>query len=405
METGKDQKRYKLNLGTLENLDHELPLITNIKDRFKHFYILGKTGAGKSVFMERMALYDINHCLPVIFLDPKGDSVRRLYHLIEDKSRVQYISIDTPIVINPLRKKDYSISNIIAEFVQILDVLITLTTSNPESTVLMREIISMALQEFPNEKRNLPDLCDFLLYENIRKSYKFTNPIIQKYWEEFDALDRYIKRNREKIESAKRVASRLITICEGQMLDFVVGENELNIRQIVEQNKVVLIDTSRMTYDKRIYLSNLIIYAIVSYCEFEKHKPNPLMVYVDEFQTVVSKLFSDLLGRSRSSKVGFVLAHHDFQEITPKVLSSVFGNVDNFVIFRCGDEEAKRVAGLFGLQAQDFINLDKYKAWLRLGTDNILIQADRPLMEEIPDIDIAPPRPSVNYLRDGYIVV
>jgi hypothetical protein len=59
---------------------------------------------------------------------------------------------------------------------------------------------------------------------------------------------------------------------------------------------------------------------------------------------VVSKLFAELLARSRSAKVGFVLAHHDFEEVNHKILSSILGNVDTFAIFRCGDTEATRFA-------------------------------------------------------------
>ena len=155
--------KYLLKLGKLENFDLDLPYITKIKDRYEHAYIIGKTGTGKSVLMEHMANYDINYGLSTIFIDPKGESCRRLYELAPDKSKIKYISVKKPMVINPLNKAGYDIDDIIAEFVQILDILVTLTASNPESTVLMREIIGMALRCFNKDQKNLSYLVDFLL--------------------------------------------------------------------------------------------------------------------------------------------------------------------------------------------------------------------------------------------------
>ena len=402
---------YRLELGTAENLNHEPPYIFDIKDRFQHFYILGKTGAGKSVLMERMVSNDIDYGCAVAYIDPKGSSAKRLYHSIEDKSRVLYISIDTPITINPLLKKGYTTDNIIAEFVQILDVLIQLTSSNPESTVLMREIIGNAIHTLKEEHRNLSFLTRFLMYEDVRRGYPHPTDKLREYWAEFDAMDKNIRKNRGHFDSAKRVASRLNSIVSDPNFEkFFLGENEFDVSEIVAQKKIVLVDTSRMTYEKRIYLSNLIVYGIVSYCEFGKKAGNPLMVYVDEFQTCVSPLFAQLLGLTREYQVGFTLAHHDFEEITPRVLSSVIGNVDNFVIFRCGDNESKKMASVFDLRPTDFSNLKKYTAWVRLGTQNTLTMTDPPLIADLPP-DFSIPKgvttentPSpTSYLQDGWI--
>jgi type IV secretory pathway VirB4 component len=315
-------ERYNLSLGFLNDFNQELPEIYDLKDRFEHTYIVGKTGMGKSSLLERMADYDINKGIATIFIDPKGDSVKKLYELTEDNSRIIYISIKSPVVINPLNKEDYNIDNLIQEFIQILDVLITLTASNPESTVLMKMIIGYAMRAITKEEnKNIKYITDLLLYKDVRRA--LADSLIKgtdeyNYWFNFDNKD-----NWQTAESAKRVAARLSEISTGEMKEFVVGKNELDISNIVENNKVVLVDTSRMNRNSRIYLSNLIVYAVLSYCEFANKKTNPLMVYVDEFQIVVSSLFSELLARSRSSKVGFTLAHQNFQQI-PKIFLALY---------------------------------------------------------------------------------
>ena len=186
--------KYELDLGYLHHnhFDKPLPTIYDLKNRFEHTYIVGKTGMGKSSLLERMALYDIESGLATIFIDPKGDSCKKLYHLIKDKSRVHYVSIESPVVINPLNKVGYRLDNVIQEFIQILDVLITLTASNPESTVLMREIITMAMRSITKEQdKNLEYLTKLLLYSQVRKELLLTlnsNSDEYVYWKDFDDI-------------------------------------------------------------------------------------------------------------------------------------------------------------------------------------------------------------------------
>lgn len=390
--TKQTNDKYSFRFGEQLNLKHEYPVIRSLNDRFEHTYLVGKTGMGKSSLLERMSEYDINSGIATIFIDPKGESCKKLYQLTKDKSRIQYISIESPTVINPLYKEGYKLDNLIQEFIQILDVLITLTASNPESTVLMREIISQAMHSITREQdKNLDYLTKFLLYSDVRSQLKNTMPAgsdLRKYWEEFDGIKGKVPRNSQKIECAQRLASRLLEISTGEMKNFVIGKNELDISKIVEKNNVVLVDTSRMNRNSRIYLTNLIVYAVLSYCDFADKKNNPLMVYVDEFQIVVSSLFSELLARSRSSKVGFTLAHQNFQQIPKTILGSIFGNVGTSICFRCGDEEAKRFSPIFNIKTQELFNLPKYQAWVRIGINNTLIETYPPKITEIPDVNI-----------------
>ena len=409
---------YNLSLGFIANdLKQELPEFWDIKDRYEHTYIVGKTGMGKSSLLEHMAAYDIEKDLAVIFIDPKGESCKKLYHLTKDKSRIHFISINSPTVINPLNKEGYKLNNLIQEFIQILDVLITLTASNPESTVLMREIIYQAMHSITKEEdKNIGFLTKFLLYPDVRKEVKNNlkaDSELRKYWDEFDGVEGKIPKNNQRIDCAQRLASRLIEISTGEMKNFVVGKNELDISNIVDDRKVVLVDTSRMNKNSRIYLTNLIVYSVLSYCEFAKKHDKPLLVYVDEFQIVVSDFFSELLARSRGSKIGFTLAHQNLLQIPRGILGSVFGNVGTSICFRCGDEEAKRFSSIFGIKSQELFNLPKYQAWVRIGTNNTQIETFPPkvVSDNLDDIPITiPQKPpdlpidlDFNFLDDKWI--
>lgn len=397
--------KYLFDFGLLQDFSHETALIDNLSDRFQHTYIIGKTGMGKSSLMERMALYDMKQGHAVIFIDPKGESVKKLYTLAPEPEKCLYISIEHPTVINPIDKPERRLEEVISEFVQIIDVLISLTASNVVTTVYMREILGYAIKaiELP-ENRNIEYVIEFLLYPSVRKNARITNPLIKKYWEAFDAKDNKYYINKEKQETAKRVAARLLEISDGRMRDFVVGRNELDISEIVQNGKVVLVDTSKMSLHARTYLSNLIVYSVLSYCEFSDISPQPLLVYVDEFQLVVSNWFSDLLARSRSRAVGFTLAHQSFQQIPRQILAVILDTVHALVAFRTGDEAATRLAPYFEVKSKELFNLPKYQAWVRLGTKNTLVQCFPPLKT---NTDVPLPEPGkvqkYNFLENAWV--
>lgn len=386
---------YELSFGTLDVTQFEKPLpeIYDLDKRFNHTYIIGKTGKGKSTLMENMALYDINFGLSVIFIDPSGVSCRKIYHNIKDKDRVIYISIEHPKVINPIHKEGYKLDILIQEFIQILDVLVTLTASNPESTVMMRLIIGHAMRAISREdQKNIQFINDLLLNRETRKTLarqleqeKRQNTEEYKFWNTFDQ-----PANWQRSESAQRVAARLSEISRGEMKQFTIGKNELDIEDIVKNKKVILVDTSRMTKNSKIYLTNLLVYAVYSYALFSENmfvkNPDPLLVYVDEFSIVVSDLFDELLATTRKQSIGFVLAHQNFSQIPKNILDTVMGVVDTIITFACGDTEAKRFSEIFDVKPRELMDLQPYSAWIRLGNENILTDLYEPIINYVPPL-------------------
>lgn len=365
-----------------------------LKDLWQHTYVIGKTGTGKSTFLLNLALEVINRQSACIFIEPKGSVISALNKLV-DKNRIINISFDNPITINPLRKKDYHLHDIISEFVEVMDMLISEIASNVRSTSSMQEILTAAISSFSDEQRDLEYLYHFLMDESFRSNhFKGRKPT---YWELFDNPK---SRNWERMETAKRVCTRLASfISDPRMKKIVCGENQLDIKNIVDFGKILLVDTSRMTADKRIYLSSLVTHAVKSYVEFGRQKNGSLIIFVDEFQTAISPLFSNLLATSREYKVGFVLAHQDFQQISKEVLGAVLGNANQMITFNCGYEEASRMKSEYGreVKANDFLQLRSYDALVKIGNKVQQIGCFPP--PEIPETE---KKTATSFLRQGW---
>lgn len=395
---------YNLKLGILQDNNLDFPYITKIKKRFNHTYIIGKTGMGKSVLMERMADYDMKFGLSVIFIDPKGDSVNKL----TANTNYKYISFNNPIKFNPLRRKGYKIDILIREFTDVMDIMITATSINPEATVRMKEILSKAIKGFKEEDRSIKFLNEFLSFKDVRQSYNFKDPMIRKWFNEIeDTKKSGFKKASDYINTMSSISSRLSQFLDNdEMSQFLTTEeNDFDIESLIEQGQSLLVNTNTSDNDNQRFLSALILYSVFSYIKTNSIK-KPLMIYIDEFQTSVNSSFPTLLQFARSNQVGFTISHHDFLEIQPKVLSSIFGIVGSYIVFNCGDTEAERLSASVRASKADIMDLQDYTAYVRIGTDNSLIKTFPPLKSQVtPPATPIEQKPQYNFLSNDWIVI
>lgn len=402
---------YSFKFGRMENLEQDLPVIRSLEDRFRHTYILGGTGTGKTSLMMRMALHDISQGYAVIFIEPKGEHTQALYNLIPDKDRVIYFSYRRPsLVINPLRKPGCRVNDMADEFAEILDIVIKQTSpANPPASENMKEIIIEAIKAIKEPDRNLGFLYDFLRYPEVRQEYLKKHGASSRYWANFDI--RRPGKEADEVATARRISVRLNKFVNDERFRRIVtGENQLDIDDIAKNRRVILVDTSGMAMDKRIYITALFSFAMKSYCEFDKEKHDPLMFYLDECWMGINDTFQYLLSFARSYRIGVTLAHQYINQFprfeTVKMMLSICNTKVAF--FPAGADEARVMAEIYGLEQQDFRNLEKYQAWVRIGNKNTLIKTYPPpqperheLPSEIPDAAPAKPRaPAVNFLRD-----
>ena len=394
---------YNIKLGILQDNNAELPYL-QLKQRFNHAYIIGKTGMGKSVLMERMADYDMKYGLSVIFIDPKGDSVNKL----PPNKNHRYISFHHPVKINPLRRKGYRVDTLIREFTDVMDIMITATTINPEATVRMKEILSKAIKGFKEKDRSLEFLNEFLSFKDVRASYSFSDPMIRKWFNEIeDTKKSGFKKASDYINTMSSISSRLSQFLDNdEMSQFLTTEeNEFDIESLIEQGQSLLVNTDTSDNDNQRFLSALILYSVFSYIKNNTIK-KPLMIYIDEFQTSVNSSFPTLLQFARSNQVGFTISHHDFLEINPKVLSSIFGIVGSYIAFNCGDTEAERLSAIVRASKANIMDLEDYTAYVRLGTKNSLIKTFPPLATiPTPKHILSEQEPVYNFLSNDWIVV
>lgn len=368
----------------------------NSKDRFRHLYMVGKTQTGKSTFFLNLIQQELDSGA-IIVLDPAGTFAQAVASFAP-KERLVYVDKNHPLIINPL-DRPLSKSDIVNDFIEVVNNCVTGSTPSIEITVLMTEIIRNAVRVMPDNKRSIEYLAEFLNYEHIRKQYAN-----DEYWKHFDDRDNrgwYIYR--EKRESAQRVASRLSAFYLDESLRrFTIGRNELDIKKIAEEKKIVCFDFKGLNNDLMIYLGNLITTAVKSYymhCQTTTENP-PLFLYVDEFHLFVSPAFDNMLAECAKFNISVNLCHHSFEQVKKETLDIALGNCYTKVAFNCGYTEAERMAKEFQKKPEDFLNLKRYETHALVGNEPHHILTFPPPKTE----DYAPEK-TVNFLRDDWIMV
>jgi hypothetical protein len=104
-------------------------------------------------------------------------------------------------------------------------------------------------------------------------------------------------------------------------------------------------------------------------------------LYIDEFQNYITDSIESILSEARKYRLSLNLAHQYIGQLSEgndeKIKNAVFGNVGTMMAYKIGAQDAeylaKEMAPVFS--DQDLINVDKYKAVMKLSIDT---QPSRP---------------------------
>lgn len=369
-------------------------------DRFKHLICLGSTGTGKTTFLANLILKEISNAC--IILDPNGHLTEYVAPYIPS-NRLIYIDKSNHISLNPLTRKYLNWSENAKELIQVVNAAVS--EINPRQvalTALMTRITKNALRVFDNRQLSLEYLMKFL--DSPIERNKFIN---DHYWRSFDD-----KGNREQVESAKRVSTRLSVYYDDlDLRPFLIGENELDITTIVKDKKVILVNLEGFDDEATSFLGCLITNQIKSYYLHQAQRGgNPLYFYCDEFHLFITEHFDRFLAEGRKFNMSFNFSGHSFALLN-KFLRSMFLRSHTKIVLQNEDEDAQILANSLQVKTTEIINLKPFHAIARVGNKNHRIKLFKPpqtdtiffppVRQKSPKLPIT--RQEFNFLGDAWI--
>jgi len=358
-------------------------------DRRRHLYAIGKSGSGKSVFIQSLAVQDIINGEGVCVIDPHGDFVEYvLQHVPKERADdvIVFNPADTerPMGLNMLEAKTEEQKDFICqEMISIFYKLVTDPSMiGPMFEHQMRNVMLtlMADMENPGTMAEIPRM--FTDDEFVKKwKKKLTDPMVLAFWDKEMAKTSDF----HKSEMLGYLISKVGRFVENQMVRNIIGQthSSFNFRDIMDKKKILLVNLAKgLVGEINSNLLGLIIVSKLQMAALERaslpeEERHDFFLYIDEFQNFITDSIATILSEARKYRLELIIAHQYMKQLEDNkgkstVRDAVLGNAGTIVSFRIGVEDAeilqKEFAPVFG--AYDLVNVEQYTAYTKLLIDN-----------------------------------
>ena len=359
------------------------------KDRMRHFYIIGQTGTGKSVFMQNLVVQDIQQGHGVCMIDPHGSDIQDILGAIPPERADDVIYFDPSnleqvIGLNMLeydRSKPEQKTFVVNELFSIFQ---KLYGSNPESMGPMFEQYfrnaTLLVMDDPDSGNTLMDISRVMADAKYRrmKLEKATNPVVVQFWKEI-ATKAGGEASLENI--VPYIVSKFDVFTANDYMRPIIGQQDsaFNFRQLMDERKILLINLSKGRLGEinanligMIFVGKILMAALSRVDDPTKGFP-PFFLHIDEFQNVSTPAIASILSEARKYKLGLVVAHQFIAQLDDAIKDAVFGNVGSMSIFRVGPEDGhfleKQLEPVF--DANDIMNIPNYQAYLKILANGV----------------------------------
>lgn len=375
-------------LGHVEYRGVDVPIRMKEGDRRRHLYVIGKSGTGKSVFLQNMAIQDIQAGHGVGIVDPHGDLVEHiLAHIPKERAEDVILfnpsDLERPIGLNMLEaktadQKDFAVQEMIAIFYK----LFPPEMIGPMFEHNMRNVMLTLMADMA-DPGTIIDIPRMFTDEDYAKQYikKLEDPVVRAFWEKEMAKTSDF----HKSEMLGYLISKVGRFVENDMMRNIMGQQQsgFDFRDVMNQRKILLVNLSKgTTGEVNAKLLGLIIVAklqmaALGRAELPEEQRKDFYLYIDEFQNFITDSISTILSEARKYRLDLIIAHQYMGQLMDEkgksgIRDAVLGNAGTIVSFRIGPEDAeilaKEFAPIFG--AYDLVNVEQYTAYTKLLIDN-----------------------------------
>lgn len=322
-----------------------------VENNSKNIFICGTTGSGKTVVLENFINSGVNNHYPMLIMDGKGDigegSILQSVQKLKQDKKVYVINLTDPKnsdKYNPFKN---------ANATMIKDMLINLTDWSEEHYKVNTERYLQRVIQLLLKVENKLSLKTIVYYVSIDKfielsSLLLRNDVITKQ-EHIDNIE--LSKISGKI--AESAVARFSTILESEIGN-IFSNNGIDIYEAIKENAIILFILNPLIYpelspllgrlfiiDSKKAVSNL----------FTTNKKRIFFIF-DEMNVYASKVFLDLVNKSRSANVTNILATQslsDLDEVSEAFREQVIENCNNYIVLRQNSSQnAEKWANIIG---------------------------------------------------------
>lgn len=369
----------------------EIPIHMKRDDRFRHFYVIGQTGTGKTSIFKSMIRQDLRNGDGFCVVDPHGSLIEDILPFVP-KDRIDDVIIFDPSDL----ERPMGLNLLEAETEEEKD-MVALDAMNIMLKIFDEEVFGPRIQDyFRNGCLTLmSDPAGGALTDIVRlftddafqraKVQHVKNPVVKSFWTKQMAQTGA----REKQEMIPYFAAKFGAFVTNSMMRNIIGQTKsaFDFAKVMEEGKILLMNLSKgATGEINSKMLGLIIVSKLQMATMRRQKmlsggqkPNDFFLYIDEFQNYVTDSIESILSEARKYRLGLNIAHQYIGQIEQKekrgqsvnLKDAVFGNVGTMMCYKIGAQDAEYMAKEMSpaFSDQDLINIDKYKAVMKLSID------------------------------------
>ena len=345
-------------------------LFISNEDRFRHTYMIGKTGSGKTTQLKNLIAQDMHNNRSVILIAPENDIFNALLPYIPPERKDQLIYFDPTDTTDPVvgfNPFDFSEADSLSQSER--DFLLTqkagetytaLERAVGDLGVKMTTVVNHAVYALLQTRD--ASILDISRLLNLR-SPDFRRKLVgnldidsytREFWEQYDSSGYY--------RGADEPVINRFTDFFRPPLSTVLTVNSFSFDKILNGNHpfIFFANLSRLrglpaTITGQLLLAT-IQQAMLRRESIPERERRPVYMYIDEFamyaQTSEQSLI-DLFERARKYKVGLTIAHQVTADIPSKLLDVIVGNVGTILALQLAATDAPYFVKEFRLQKDD----------------------------------------------------
>lgn len=367
-----------LLLGNNVHLGESIPVRLTPEQRVYHTHIIGATGTGKSTLLFNLIRQDIENNQGVAVLDPHGDLIEKILGVIPPERIKDVVLVDPSdeefsIGFNILSAHTDHEKTLLAS--DLVSVFQRLSTSWGDQ---MQSVFQNAILAFLNSSKGgtLADLRRFLVETPFRQEFlkSVSDPNVLYYWHKGFA---HLSGNK----SIGPVLTRLEMFLSQRPIAHMVSqaENRLDFGDIMDSGKIFLAKLPEGLLGKEnSYLLGAVLVSKFQQLVMARQAKKiaarrDFWIYIDEFANFITPSMAEILSGARKYRIGLTLAHHELHQLqrSPDVASAVMTHPYTRIVFRVGDDDAKKLADGFSFFEADALkNLERGQAICRVERSN-----------------------------------
>ena len=372
------------------------PIYLSPEDRFRHFYVIGQTGTGKSSIFQTMIRQDLRENRGVCVIDPHGSLVESVLPFVP-KDRVDDVIIfdpsdlERPMGLNLLEADTDEERDMVAlDAMNIMIKMFDEETFGPRIQDYFRNGV-LTLMSDPAGGA-LTDIVRLFTDDAFQRAkvQHVKNPVVKSFWTKQMAQTG----QREKQEMIPYFSAKFGAFVTNSMMRNIIGQTKsaFDFASVMDEGKILLMNLSKgMTGEINSKLLGLIIVSKLQMAALRRQKnltagekPADFFLYIDEFQNYVTDSIESILSEARKYRLSLNIAHQYLGQIDTSgqkkglnLKEAVFGNVGTMMCYKIGAQDAeamaKEMAPVFS--DQDLLNIDAFKSAIKLAVDG---QPSRP---------------------------